>query len=128
MLPIQSIFHWTKELENGRNQIWRWVWEDSPGKTGNVFHSLQTGMRFCFIMVLKKRSSLSEHEKFDTSAKSELLDSTQIWCFAQVPGDPQGSFISSPKRKCTWHYLLRAVCWTILSMENSHHLSMGCSS
>ena len=56
MLPMQSVFHWVKEVEDGRNQIWSilWVWEDSPGKTSNVFHILQTGMRFGFIMVVKQ--------------------------------------------------------------------------
>jgi len=46
MLPTQSIFHRSEQMEDRRRQIWtiRWVWYDSPAKIDSVLHGLQTGM------------------------------------------------------------------------------------
>ena len=46
MLPTQSIFHRTVQMEVRRRQIRivRWVWYYSPAKIDNVLHGLRTGM------------------------------------------------------------------------------------
>ena len=46
MLPTQSVFHRSEQMEVRRHQIRtvRWAWNDSPAKIYNVLHGLQTGM------------------------------------------------------------------------------------
>ena len=61
MLPMQYIFHQTKQTEVRKHSIWtiQWVWCYSLSKISPVLNGLQTGMRLDVIMLQEKSCLVS---------------------------------------------------------------------
>ena len=61
MLPLQSLFHWPKQMEVRRHQIRtiRWMWYDSLDTPGDVLHGFHSGMWPGFLVFKSLSSSLA---------------------------------------------------------------------
>ena len=123
MLPTQSIFHWMDGNQKAPNLDYVVGVVDSPSRIDSVFHLLPTDIGPGVTVLQENISSLVYLWKFEPSAQSASWWSSQSWCFAQVPGNLEGSSFSYHKRQCTSFYPPRAVSWTFLSW-GTHMLSL----
>jgi len=123
MLPIQSIFHWPKQMEVRRCQIWtiQLVWWDSPAMKGYALHSLQTLMVPVVIILQEKVCLLlwSDPGSLSLQLSQHCNVAVRIYClskFQEIQKDDPFPIL----RQCTSLWLWRAASWTFSSMGNSH--------
>ena len=78
---------------------------------------------WCYCVARERLYSLAWLWQFEPSAYLVLWCSSQSWWFISVPGNPEGSSLSYPKRQCSSFHPLRAAS-TLMGNSGCH--SMDC--